>query len=323
MSAPPEAFEVLVVGGGPAGLSAALWLGRYRRRTLVVDRGDHRNDATELAHGYLSRDPIDPGELLEIGRRQLAAYAEVVLRDTGVSRIRPAGSGFAADLDDGACVEVQRVVLATGVRDELPELAGFDRHYGADVFHCPSCDGYETRDRNVVTVGWDEQLAEFARHINTWARSVTAVLAGQEGPSEAERRRLAAAGIETVAAEPVELVGSRGNLREMVLGDGRRLPCEMAFFNLNNGQRSGLADSLGCEETEQGCVRVDDHGRTSITGVFAAGDMTPGPHLVQVAGAKGVVAGVACAHSLLEGVEPDIPPEQAHPLATERSLTEP
>ncbi|MFN2451043.1 MAG: FAD-dependent oxidoreductase, partial [Candidatus Dormibacteria bacterium] len=189
-----------------------------------------------------------------------------------------------------------------------------------DVFHCPSCDGYEAKDRNVVTVGWDEQLVEFARHVNTWARSVTAVLADQGVPTPEERERLAGAGITTIAANPVELVGTRGSLREVVLDDGRRLACEIAFFNLSNGQRSPLAESLGCDHSEAGCVLVDDQGRTSVVGAFAAGDMTPGPHLVQVAAAKGAVAGVACAHSLLDGVEPDTPPEQAGALATQRSV---
>jgi thioredoxin reductase len=306
----PGHVDVLVVGGGPAGLSAATWLGRYRRRTLLVDAGEHRNRWVDEVHGLLTNDPISPAELHGRARSDLAQYPHVTLREDRVTALRGSEDAFVADLESGVPpVSASRVVLATGVRDTFPDVDGFEEHYGADVFHCPTCEGFDARERDVVVLGWGAHVPGFATGLLDWATSVTIVT---DGPapriSGAQRRRLADFAIEVVEGRAEALVGERGALRCVRLADGRELPTTMAFFSIGHEPTLDLARGLGCTRTAEGVLAVDAHGRTSVPGVFAAGDITPGMQLVAVAIGKGTVAGVAAAQSLQgERTAPDAP----------------
>jgi thioredoxin reductase len=298
VSAPPEVWDAVVVGGGPAGLAAATWLARYRHRTLLVDAGEHRNKDVDRTHGYLTRDGASPGELLEEACADLDGYAEVERRSGTVDAIAGESGGFVVTIGDDD-VHARRIVLATGVVDELPKVDGVDEHYGADLFHCPSCDGYEARDRDVVVLGWSEHVVGFALTLLDWARSVTLVTDGHrfEGDDE-HRAALARHDIAVVEIGATALVGHRGALEGVDLADGRRLRAQLAFFSIAHHPRNRLATALGCRITEEGCIVVDEHGTTTVPGVYAAGDVIPGPQLVQVAAAKGTVAGLGCAESL-------------------------
>ena len=290
--------DVVVVGGGPAGLGAALWLGRYRRSVVVVDSQEYRSAAVQHSHGYLGRDPQTPVELLERGREELLAYPTASVRVGSVAAlsVRPDGL-FDVNLSDGSLV-AHRVVLANGVRDVFPSVDGFDEHYGASVFHCPSCDGYEARDREVVAIGWDAHLAGFAITLRNWATSVTIVTDGHRfAGDETTRVGLGEHGIELIEQGAVRFHGSRGSLEFLELADGRCLPTSLVFFSLKHIPQVSLATSLGCELDEDGYVAVDREGQTTVPGVYAAGDLTPQLQLVSVAAASGVVAGVAAAQS--------------------------
>lgn len=290
--------DVVVVGGGPAGLAAATWLGRYRRSTLLVDDGRPRNRWTEQTHGYLGSDPIRPSELVAAARRDLAQYASVRLRDGRVYGVRKDGDVFVVDIDGQPC-RARRVVLANGVADRFPAVEGFFDHYGTSVFHCPSCDGFEARGADVAVFGWDEHVAGFAAELLEWAASVTVVTDGRDfaaGP--VHRRWLGGLGIEVVEDEAVRLVGPPGDLQAVALRSGRDVACSFAFFSIAHDRKDGIADPLGAERSHEECIVVDAEGRTNVDGLFAAGDITPGPQLVQVAAAKGTIAGVACALSL-------------------------
>ena len=154
-----DVWPAIVVGGGPAGLSAATWLAHYRQRVLVLDSGEYRNRWVERTHGYLGADPVAPAELLHRIREQLGAYPEVEVRNARAEGVRrEADDTFTVDVG-GETLRARRLVLATGVRDRFPEVEGFFEHYGASVFHCPTCDGYEARDRPVVVFGWSEEVA--------------------------------------------------------------------------------------------------------------------------------------------------------------------
>ena len=304
--------DAVVVGGGPSGLAAALWLGRYRRSVVVVDSQQYRSAAVEHSHGYLGRDPQTPVELLARGREELLAYPTASIRRTSVSSItrRPDGL-FDVALADGALV-AHRVVLATGVRDVFPKVEGFDEHYGASVFHCPACDGYEARDRDVVALGWDVHLVGFATTLLNWARSVTVVTNGRRfAGDEACRSTLADNGIELVEQEAVELLGVRGALQAVRLGDGRELPASLVFFSLAHVPQVELATALGCALDDEGYVVVDREGKTTVPGVYAAGDITPGLQLVQVAAASGAVAGVGAGQSFFGTTGAPTSPEPA------------
>ena len=296
----PSALDAVVVGGGPAGLAAATWLARYRRRVLVLDSSEYRNASVDEAHGYLGFDPMNPADLRERARHDLARYPEALLRSgVRVCDIAREGDEFALTLDDHAPVRALRVVLATGVRDSFPEIEGFFEHYGADVFHCPTCDGYELADRDVVAIGWNDHLAGFSLSLLDWAKSVTIVTEGLRfRGDERHREALAHHGVRLIEDDAVAFVGERGALRAIRLAGGEEIPCQACAFSIAHHPRSDLAQMLGCQLTDEGCVMVDDSCETTVPGVYAAGDLTPGIQLVQVAAAKGAVAGIACAQSL-------------------------
>ena len=289
----------MVVGGGAAGLSAATWIARYRRTVTVVDGGEPRNRWVEHAHGYLGEDPVDPAQLLERARQQLAGYDETELRPASVLEARREDGQFVLDLDGGPPLRTRRLVLATGVRDIFPDVQGFFDHYGASVFHCPTCDGYEARDAEVVVFGWSEDVTGFSLTLLDWARSVTIVTDGRPFEGDAgHRQRLAEAGITVLEDEAAELVGTRGDLHGVRLRDAGVVPCGVAFFSIAHQPRTALAGQLGCDLTEEGCIVVDGEAATTVPGVYAVGDVTPGLQLLQVAAAEGAIAGVACARSL-------------------------
>jgi thioredoxin reductase len=291
-------YDAIVVGGGPAGLAAAVWLARYRRRALVLDPGGHRNQSVEHVHGYLGLDGQSAASVLGAMRADLARYPQARLRRARAVDARRQGDGFALDVDD-MTLWTRRVVLATGVRDVPPQVAGFEEHYGAGAFHCPTCDGYEARARRVVVFGWGAGVVEFALELLEWASVVTVVTDGRNFRGDDEdRSRLAADRVAVLEDEAVELVGTRGALRAVRLAGGDTLECEYVFFSIGHEPVNELAVTLGCDLTPEGCVEVDENGATSVPGVYAAGDVTPGLQLVQVAAAKGTIAGVACAESL-------------------------
>ncbi|MDQ3569453.1 MAG: NAD(P)/FAD-dependent oxidoreductase [Actinomycetota bacterium] len=296
-----QVHDAIVIGGGPAGLSAATWLARYRRGVLVLDSSEYRNRWVEQSHGYLGNDSIRPASLLARAREQLGTYPGTELREARVHSVRRQSDGtFTIQLEGGEVpLRARRLVLATGVKDRFPEVEGFFDHYGASVFHCPTCDGYEASDAEVVVFGWSAEVAEFAATLTGWARSVTVVtdgrpFEGEEGP----RRRLAEVQTEVLEDEAVELVGERGALEGVRVESGQLLACQLAFFSIAHDPRNAFAEQLGCALTEEGCIEVDHEGATTVAGVYAAGDVTPGLQLIQVAAAKGTAAGVACALSL-------------------------
>ena len=311
--------DALVVGGGPSGLAAASWLARFRRRVLVVDSGEHRADKVEHSHGYLGRDPQTPRELLARGRQEVLAYPNAAITSDVVESAEPAPRGFAVSLRDGGLVVAHKLVLACGVADAKPEVPGLEEHYGASVFHCPACDGYEAKDRDVVALGWSEHLSGFATTLLGWARSVTVVTAGERfRGDDVCRALLERHGVAVLEARVTELVGRRGDLRSVRLETGQVLPCSLAFFSVAHQPRTELARSLGCEIDDEGYVVVNDCGMTTVDGVYAAGDLVPGLQLTAIATAKGVVAGVGCAQSFIGAPTAALAADAAPDLSAER-----
>jgi thioredoxin reductase len=301
--------DVVVVGGGPAGLSAASWLGRYRRSVVVLDSQEYRSGRVERSHGYLGRDPQTPVELLERGRQEVLAYPTVQVRQRSARAVARRDDGL-FEVDDDLLAH--RLVLACGVQDAFPDVEGFDEHYGASVFHCPSCDGYEARDRHVVALGWDPHLVGFAETLKNWAASVTVVTNGIRFQGDDScRTELAEHEIELIERNVVRFLGGRGDLKGLELDGGEVLEASMVLFSVAHQPRVELARALGCEIDEDGHVAVNSKGLTSVDGVYAAGDLTPGLQLVSVASASGVVAGVACAHSFFGSSGAPTSPEPA------------
>lgn len=296
---PPEtrSCEVLVVGGGPAGLAAATWLGRYRRATVVLDSCEYRNARVDKAHGYLGSDPLSPEDLRKQSHADLSNYPNVSIVCAAAQTVIRAPAGFEVTAGDEV-FRAQRLVLAMGTKDELPGVKGFWEHYGADVFHCPTCDGYETKGRKVAVMGWNEDVIGFAEKLLNWAASVTVIAQGKMIDKDREvKQRLACLGIALNEDDAVELLGKRGHLAGVRLESGKLLDCDYVFFSLPEHPVNSLARQLGCELDEDGHVVTDAQGCTSVKYVFAAGDLTPGEQLIQIAAAEGALAGIACAGS--------------------------
>jgi thioredoxin reductase len=301
--------DVVVVGGGVAGLAAASWIGRYRRSVVVVDGQDQRNKHVDVSHGYLGRDPQNPADLLATGREEVLAYPTATIRFGQVESVTRREDGL-FEVDDDLLAH--RLVLACGVKDAFPEVENFFEHYGASVFHCPACDGYEARDRHVVALGWDPHLVGFASTLKNWACSVTVVTNGRRFRGDDScRTQLHDNGITLLELDAVRFVGERGDLRGVELADGRVLPASLAMFSVAHTPRTELAELLGCELDDDGYVAVDGQGQTSVPGVYAAGDLTPGLQLSMVAAASGVTAGVAAAQSMFGTAGAPTSPEPA------------
>lgn len=310
----PSAVDALVIGGGPAGLSAATWLGRYQRSTLVVDAGQHRNRFADRAHGLLGRDPIAPGQLLAESRAGLEQYLEVTIHDGTVASLRRGEDGmFTADVD-GERVTAQRVVLATGVSDRFPELSGFDAHYGTDVHHCPACDGHTARGQVVIVLGAGPQLPAYASEMLDWAPQVR-IITGTGGPrlDGDELTMLSDHGIEVVDGVPEALIGDPGSLVGVELTDGRLVEGDKVFFSYAHHPVHELAQDLGCALDDEGRLVVNGYQLTSVDGVYAAGDIVTGLQLVPIAIGTGSAAGVACATSLRGHRTTDHSPAPAPP----------
>ncbi|WP_369214560.1 NAD(P)/FAD-dependent oxidoreductase [Streptomyces flavofungini] len=290
------AYDVVVVGGGTAGLSAALVLGRSRRRVLVVDAGEPRNAPAAHMQGYLSRDGMPPAEFLAEGRRELARYGVEIVRDL-VGAVVPDGrGGFTLSLADGPSVRARRVVLATGLVDELPDVPGLAERWGRDVLHCPYCHGWEVRDEAFGVLASEPFNSHQALLVTQWSKDVTLFLDKVGELPDAEWERLAAAGVSVVEGEVAGPVVEDDRLTGVRLTDGRVVPRSVLFVAARPVARSGLLDALGAhtEDTPFGPYpALDETGRTSVPGIWAVGNAASPMEQVINAASAGYRAGVA------------------------------
>lgn len=265
-------YDVVVVGGGPAGLNAALVSGRQRRKVLLLDSGEPRNAPAAEMHMFLSRDGASPAELRRIGREQLASYPSVEIREALVATVAAEeASGFTLTLADGSSVAARKLILATGQVDVLDQVEGVGELFGRGVYHCPFCHGWETRGMTIAVLGRElPQIMQALYIADRFSDDVVVCTDGHPVPEQAAGR-LAAAGI-TVDETPVSRVeGKEGEVR-LVLEDGRVLERQAVYYRAPTRQHSALAEQLGCEMLPDGCIRVNEFQRTSVPGVYAAGD---------------------------------------------------
>ncbi|MGE2715956.1 NAD(P)/FAD-dependent oxidoreductase [Mycolicibacterium litorale] len=293
-----EIWDCVIVGGGAAGLSAALVLGRARRRTLVVDAGEPSNAVSHGIGGLLGHDGRPPAELYADGRRELAKYS-VEVRSGEVAEVRR-GEVFTVVLGDGSTERARRIVLATGMRYRLPELPGVAELWGDSVFHCPFCHGWEVRDAPVAVLADGARAVHAALMLRGWSADIV-LLTGELG--DEDRALVEAAGVRVEPRQVAQVRGATGGL-EIVLADGAVLPRRGLMVAPSVGQRSGLAEQLGVRFGEPNplsaeAVWVDEFGRTSVPGVFAAGDVTVQLPQVAAAVAAGSKAAAAVVQSLL------------------------
>jgi thioredoxin reductase len=284
-----KVYDVVVVGGGAAGLSAALVLGRARRGVAVVDAGRPRNAPAAHMQGFLSRDGMPPADLLTAGRAEAAGYG-VDLIDDHVLGIEP---GFYVRLAGGRVLRARRILLATGVHDELPDIPGVRQRWGRDLLHCPYCHGWEVRDQPLGILGTGPGAVQHAQLIRQWSEDVV-FFTHTYALTSTERVQLQARGIQIVRGEVSRLVVEADRLTGVQLGDGRVIARTAVFIRPGNAPHGdGLLTGLGCQTDDAGFVTVDATGRTSAWGVWAAGNVVdPRVQVIASAGA-GNAAGIA------------------------------
>ena len=292
-------FDVLIVGGSVAGLSAATYLGRMRRKVLMVDSGKPCNRVSHASHGFLTRDGVDPAELLQIGREQLQAYPTVQLRAGLVTAIQPTADGFQATLATGETVAARKVLLAMGLRDHLPPLANVEQFWGRSAFHCPYCDGWEVRDQPLAVQGNGDTAMHRAKLLLNLTNDLVICTDGLATFSDVDWQFLQERQVRVLETPLTGLTGEGEQLHTLHFADGSTLARHALFLNLRTSQQSDLAAALGCEIDEMGFVKVDAQARTNVTSVYAAGDMTSPGRAVIFAAAQGAMAGIRLTVDLL------------------------
>jgi thioredoxin reductase len=280
-------YDVVVVGGGAAGLNAALVLGRARRRVAVVDAGAPRNAPAAHMQGFLSRDGMPPAGLLAAGRAEVAGYGVELVEDQVVG----IEAGFFVRLPGGRVLRARRILVATGVRDELPDIPGVRQRWGRDLLHCPYCHGWEVRGQPIGVLGTQPGSAQHALLVRQWSDDVTFFVHTYHLTS-AERVQLEARGVRVVSGEVARLVVQADRLTGVELADGRVIPRTAVFIRPGNVPHAdGLLPRLGCKVNEAGFVTVDATGRTSTFGVWAAGNVVdPRAQVITSAGAGSAAA---------------------------------
>jgi thioredoxin reductase len=298
-------YDAVIVGTGPAGLSAALTLGRARRETLVIDGGPGRNAPSDRVHNFLSRDGIAPTDLRNIALEQLSAYSTVEIREGLADRATAVDAEFELALAGGHRVRAERLLLATGVLDELPAIAGLAERWGHGVVHCPYCHGWERRDLPLAVLALGEAGVRQAIHLRRFSPDVVLCL-GADFELDEDQRKLLSASDVTVVDQPLVGVGGAGaTVQWLDFADGSRLDRSALFVHAPLRQRSDLPTQLGCQILDDGAVEINDLGQTSVPGVYAAGDMARRPTLplagaqVILAAAEGTLAAIVIDQELL------------------------
>ena len=292
--------DVIIVGAGPAGLSAALVLARACRTVIMFDHGQPRNAATRHMHGFLSREGIDPAEFRRIIREDLKQYDAVKLEHAEVTACRCIEGGFEVTLTDGRTFQSRKLLVATGVVDNVPDVPGLRELYGQSVFHCPFCDGFELRGQPIAIYGRGRRGHGLSMEMLGWTHDLVLCTDGPSELDDEHRIELGRNGILVREERIVRLEGTDGRLERVVFAGGDPLPRRALFFTTGQHEASPLARAMGCEFNEKGTVKTGRHETTNVSGVFVAGDASRDVQWVIVAAAEGAEAAFAITQDLIK-----------------------
>ncbi len=295
-----EPYDVAIAGGGPAGLSAALWLARYLHKVVVIDSGDPRNWETRGINGIIGSQGIRSPELRKQGRADAQKFGAELVDDTVVEVENINSERFELKLAKNGRISARRMLLAIGIRDLWPEIPGLSNCYGETAHVCPDCDGYETRNCKTVVIGTGRKAVGMALNLTTWTDRIVICTNGEPaGMTQAYLNKLKALNIPVIEARVTRIDSLNGEIRCMNLEGGMQLDCERLYFAIGQYPGDDLGVQLKCERDEGGHIVVDDKYHTSVMNVFAAGDITPGPQLAISAAAEGAIAALAIHASLV------------------------
>jgi len=297
---PRSTYDCIIVGAGPAGLSAALMLGRCRRKVVVCDSGSPRNVRSAGLHNYLTRDGIIPGEFLQLGRQDVERYPTIEFRQVEVLDATVSADGFRVVCADGRQLSARKLLLATGVVDELPDVEGLASLYGTSIHHCPYCDGWEWRDQPLAIYGCGEEGSALALGLTVWSEDLVLCTDGPGRLSEKDLEQLHAEGIEVREDRVARLEGHDGWLERIVFENGESLARRALFVCTGQHQHSALARKLGARFTSKGAVDTGTCEATEVPGLYVAGDSSKEAQFVIVAAAEGAEAGMAINKALLK-----------------------
>ncbi len=299
MAEESRVYDVLVVGGGAAGLSATLMLARCRRSVMLVDDGRQRNQRATAIHGFLTREGTTPTDFYQLVHEELKRYSTITRTLATVERIEPSHP-FVATFATGETVAARRVLLACGIEDQLPELPGAEECYGISVHHCPYCDGYESANKRIVVLAQGDALYDQALLLTQWSAHVTVASDGELGLSQEQRERLISKCISIAESPVMTLQHNEGRLQSVLLQDGTTVPADALFFSSPATERVTLAEQLGCSLNTDRGIETDDRRETCMEGVYAAGDvLRDDVQFMVLAAADGTAAAVRINRSLL------------------------
>jgi thioredoxin reductase len=295
-----DEYDVIVVGGSYAGLSAAMALGRALRNTLVIDSGKPCNQQTPHSHNFITHDGQTPAQIASMARQQVTLYPTVEFVDGLVTHGKKLEEGFEVKLDNGKVFKGKRLLFTTGMKDVMPAIPGFSECWGISVLHCPYCHGYEVRNQPTAILANGEMAFELVRLIHHWTKDLVLATNGPSGLTPTQEQKIKSKGIQIIETEVDQIKQENGYVKRILLHDGKHIMVSAIYARPAMVQHCAVPLDLGCETTAQNLLTIDMFHRTSVSGVYAAGDNATMMRSVSLAVASGNFAGASINKDLIE-----------------------
>lgn len=292
-------LDCAIIGGGPAGLNAALVLGRARRSVILFDNDQARNAVTQESHGFITRDGVSPREFREFAYQDISKYPSVKIKKQKIVEIKEENSFFRLTTEEGNSHLSKKIIIATGLKETLPNVEGIKNYYGKSLFSCPYCDGWELRDQPLVLISENKRAAHAVMTIYQWSKDLVVCTNGSKIISDAEEQLFKKKGIRVIVERIAKLSGANGKLEKVIFENGEEIIRTGGFVSTELEQPNHFAKSLGCEMNSNSGIIMDEFGRTNVKGVYAAGDISFGPSQLIIAASQGSRAAIGVNSDLI------------------------